>query len=54
MSSMAAALAKFALGQAQALTAHRAQVKGSSPSLLASLHCGAVGKSHTNDAATST
>ena len=44
--SMACALAKFALGQAQVITAHRAQVKGSSPALLASLHCGAVGMPH--------
>lgn len=42
------AMSNFALGQAQAVTAHRASVKGSSPSLLASLYCGAVGMAHTH------
>ncbi len=42
---MPSVLAKLALGQAQAVTAHRAQVKGTSPAVLASLYCGAVGRS---------
>ncbi|DBB10715.1 TPA: hypothetical protein ACH3X3_007207 [Trebouxia sp. C0006] len=40
---MPSVLSKLALGQAQAITAHRAQVKGTSPAVLASLYCGAVG-----------
>ncbi len=42
---MPSVLAKLALGQAQAVTAHRAQVKGTSPAVLASLYCGAAGGS---------
>ena len=37
------ALSKMAQGQAQAIIAHRAQVKGTSPLVLASLFCGAIG-----------
>ena len=40
---MPSVLSKLALGQAQAITAHRAEVKGSSPAMLASLFCGAIG-----------
>ena len=40
---MPAVLTKLALGQAQAVTAHRAEVKGTSPAALASLYCGAIG-----------
>ena len=42
---MVAALSKLAQGQAQAITAHRAQVKNMMPSALASLFCGATGTS---------
>lgn len=41
---MPSVLAKVALGQAQSVTAHRAQVKGSTPAVLASLYCGATGE----------
>lgn len=40
---MVTALSKMAQGQAQAIIAHRAQVKSTTPSALASLHCGATG-----------
>lgn len=42
---MVAALSKMAQGQAQAIIAHRAQVKNTTPSVLASLYCGATGMS---------
>ena len=42
---MIAALSKMAQGQAQAVIAHRAQVKNTTPSALASLYCGATGMS---------
>lgn len=42
---MVAALSKMAQGQAQAVIAHRAQVKNTTPSALASLYSGATGMS---------
>lgn len=42
---MVVALSKMAQGQAQAIIAHRAQVKNTTPSALASLYCGATGMS---------
>lgn len=42
---MVAALSKMAQGQAQAIIAHRAEVKNTTPSALASLYCGATGTS---------
>lgn len=39
---MVTALSKMAQGQAQAICAHRAQVKNTTPSALASLYCGAI------------
>ena len=40
---MVTALSKMVQGQAQAIIAHRAQVKNTTPSALASLYCGATG-----------
>ncbi len=43
--SIAAALSRLTLAEAQAVTAHRAELRGSSPSLVAALHVGTAGVS---------
>ena len=46
MPGIAVALGKWALGEAQAVTAHRAELRSSSPALLAALHSGTAGGQH--------
>ncbi len=47
---IAAALSRLSLAEAQAVTAHRAELRGSSPALTAALHVATAGRGHYHEA----